>query len=431
MEAAATTLFMSSATSQCTQNKNLSSASSEKSFGSAEHLHANSFKPKSTPYRGLQVNATAQGTTKINGTKVNGSAVESMKHNVSLKDVNEEESSAKSRINQLPDWSMLLAALATIILAAEKQWTNFDWKPRKTDMFGDVFRLGRLVEDGLAFRQSFAIRSYEVGADKTACIETLMNHLQETALNHVRLSGLAGDGFGTTLEMSRRNLIWVVARMQIQVERYPLWGDIVEIDTWVGAAGKNGMRRDWLVQDSKTREILTRATSTWVMMNRETRKLSKMPEAVKEEIQPYFIERSVNVAEDTRKLHKLDDNTAQYICSGLTPRWTDLDANQHVNNVKYIGWILESVPVSVLENNHLANITLDYRRECGQSHVLQSLTSLHSGMDCCSTAPFSRTDEPPVPCKSSPALQGTHLLRLQDEGSEILRAMTEWKPKAN
>ena len=23
------------------------------------------------------------------------------------------------------------------------------------------------------------------------------------------------------------------------------------------------------------------------------------------------------------------------------PRWGDLDVNQHVNNVKYIGWILE------------------------------------------------------------------------------------------
>lgn len=25
----------------------------------------------------------------------------------------------------------------------------------------------------------------------------------------------------------------------------------------------------------------------------------------------------------------------------LQPRWSDLDVNQHVNNVKYIGWILE------------------------------------------------------------------------------------------
>ncbi|KAF8648170.1 hypothetical protein HU200_064989 [Digitaria exilis] len=33
--------------------------------------------------------------------------------------------------NQLPDWSMLLAAITTIFLAAEKQWTLLDWKPRR------------------------------------------------------------------------------------------------------------------------------------------------------------------------------------------------------------------------------------------------------------------------------------------------------------
>jgi hypothetical protein len=27
----------------------------------------------------------------------------------------------------------------------------------------------------------------------------------------------------------------------------------------------------------------------------------------------------------------------------MQPRWTDLDINQHVNNVKYIGWILEVI----------------------------------------------------------------------------------------
>lgn len=37
-------------------------------------------------------------------------------------------------------------------------------------------------------------------------------------------------------------------------------------------------------------------------------------------------------------------------CKSLTelhyieqPRWGDLDVNQHVNNVKYIGWILEVI----------------------------------------------------------------------------------------
>ena len=51
-------------------------------------------------------------------------------------------------------------------------------------------------------------------------LETLLNLLQETALNHVWMSGLLGDGFGAT---HRNNLIWVVSRMHVQVDQYPIW----------------------------------------------------------------------------------------------------------------------------------------------------------------------------------------------------------------
>jgi hypothetical protein len=47
--------------------------------------------------------------------------------------------------------------------------------------------------------------------------------LQETALNHVKTAGLLGDGFGATPEMSKRNLIWVVSKIHLLVERYPSW----------------------------------------------------------------------------------------------------------------------------------------------------------------------------------------------------------------
>uniref|UniRef100_W6CRX8 Acyl-[acyl-carrier-protein] hydrolase n=1 Tax=Vernicia fordii TaxID=73154 RepID=W6CRX8_VERFO len=367
-------------------------------------------KSKSASSGGLQVKANAQAPPKINGSTV--------EFTTPMENVKKEDDMPspppRTFINQLPDWSMLLAAITTIFLAAEKQWMMLDWKPRRPDMLIDPFGLGRIVQDGLVFRQNFSIRSYEIGADRTASIETLMNHLQETALNHVKTAGLLGDGFGSTPEMSKRNLIWVVTRMQVLVDRYPTWGDVVQVDTWVSASGKNGMRRDWLVRDTKTGETLTRASSVWVMMNKLTRRLSKIPEEVKGEIEPYFLNSDPVVDEDSRKLPKLDDNTADYVRKGLTPRWSDLDINQHVNNVKYIGWILESAPLAILESHELSSITLEYRRECGKDSVLQSLTAV-SGID---VGNLGNAGE--IECQ--------HLLRLE-EGAEIVRGRTEWRPK--
>ncbi|OMO84169.1 Acyl-ACP thioesterase [Corchorus capsularis] len=283
--------------------------------------------------------------------------------------------------------------------------------------------VGRFVEERHVYRQTFIIRSYEIGPDKTATMETLMNLLQETALNHVRSSGLAGNGFGATREMSLRKLIWVVTRIHVQVERYSSWGDVVEIDTWVDAAGKNAMRRDWIIRDYNTQEIMTRATSTWVIMNHETRRLTKIPEQVKQEVIPFYLNRTAIADEknDIGKIDKLTDENAEQIRSGLAPRWSDMDANQHVNNVKYIGWILESVPLPVLEEYSLTSMTLEYRRECRQSNLLESLTS--------STANVTEDSNKNNSSNRKADLEYTHLLRMQDDKAEIVRARTEWQSK--
>lgn len=296
----------------------------------------------------------------------------------------------------------------------------------------DVFMLGRLVQGNSVCRQHFVIRSYEVGADMNESIESLMNHLQETAQSHVRVIGLNADGFGNTHEMKRLNIIWVITRMQVHVDRYSSCGDIVEIDTWITRAGKNRVRRDWLVRDYKTGYILAKATSTWVMMNRKTRRLSKFPEEVKEEISPHYLESPLisPVIDQSHyeKIDKLDDDTAEYNYSDLKPKWTDLDPNRHVNNVKYIGWIMESVPDSILETQQLAKMTLEYRRECEQSDVLQALTSLEKN----GGESIDPNSAPSYSCTYEHSLNVcNHLLRLQENGGEIVRGRTEWKPKAH
>lgn len=59
-------------------------------------------------------------------------------------------------------------------------------------------------------------------------------------------------------------------------------------------------------------------------------------------------------------------------------------------------------------------MTLEYRRECGKDSVLQSLTAV-SDADVGNLAQSGH-----VECK--------HLLRLED-GAEIVRGRTEWRPK--
>uniref|UniRef100_K3XQ18 Acyl-[acyl-carrier-protein] hydrolase n=1 Tax=Setaria italica TaxID=4555 RepID=K3XQ18_SETIT len=302
----------------------------------------------------------------------------------------------------------------------------------------DPFRQALIVEGGVRYQQTVVVRSYEVGPDKTATMETVLNLLQETALNHVWMSGLLGDGFGATHGMIKNNLIWVVSRMHVQVDQYPIWGEVLDIDTWVGSSGKNGMRRDWLIRGRNS----ACANSTWVMMNKETRRLSKMPEEVRGEIAPWFIDRHAIEEEAAEKIIKLDSN-AKYVDSDLKPKRSDLDMNHHVNNVKYVRWMLETLPDPFLQQHQLSSIILEYRKECGSSDVVQSI---------CQPDEDSVPPEENVSMVTGPSLlpeiisghhslagalqqwptKYTHLLQLKagDKHEEIVRGRTTWKKKS-
>ena len=105
------------------------------------------------------------------------------------------------------------------------------------------------------------------------------------ACNHVQKCGFSTDGFATTLTMRKLHLIWVTARMHIEIYKYPAWyflflghfwrsefvnlkaysylvnrSDVVEIETWCQSEGRIGTRRDWILRDSATNEVVGRAT---------------------------------------------------------------------------------------------------------------------------------------------------------------------------
>jgi hypothetical protein len=58
-------------------------------------------------------------------------------------------------------------------------------------------------------------------------------------------------------------------------------GDVVEMDTWVTGSGKNGMRRDWLVRDYKTGQVLARATRQFCLPFLQFRIVFCLPNAKK------------------------------------------------------------------------------------------------------------------------------------------------------
>ncbi|MQM01095.1 hypothetical protein Taro_033844 [Colocasia esculenta] len=267
-------------------------------------------------------------------------------------------------------------------------------------------RLGKLEPDGLSYKESFVVRCYEVGVNKTATVETIANLLQEVGCNHAQSVGFSTDGFATTPTMRKLRLIWVTSRMHIEIYKYPAWGDVVEIETWCQGEGKIGTRRDWIIKDYATGDVIGRATSNWVMMNQDTRRLQRVSDEVREEYL-VFCPRTLRKAfpeEDSgclKKIPKLED-PAQYARSGLV-----------------------SMPQEIIDTHELQTITLDYKRECQHDDAVDSLTSLESGdIDKIIELTSASTNGKP---HDEDGCQFLHFLRLSSNGLEINRGRTQWR----
>ncbi|PQP98928.1 palmitoyl-acyl carrier protein thioesterase chloroplastic isoform X2 [Prunus yedoensis var. nudiflora] len=261
---------------------------------------------------------------------------------------------------------------------------------------------------------NFSIRSYDLGPDGKATIGCLMERLQETSIQHCRSMGLYAGGFGSTPEMSKRGLVWVLSKLQNVVEKYPSWADVIQIDTWTGASGNNGLFRDWIFRDYSTGEILIRATGLYMLMHMETRKFSKVTAEITDELRSRLMDSDPLIDIKNAKLGRLDFDARNYFQTSVAkPGWSDLDVNQHVSHAKYIDWVFESIPFSVLETHELSSMTLEYRRECRRDSAVQSLTAVARDGTGDST--------------HNQGVEFDHLLRLET-GSKVLRARTAWKP---
>ncbi|KAJ3678971.1 hypothetical protein LUZ61_021135 [Rhynchospora tenuis] len=277
---------------------------------------------------------------------------------------------------------------------------------------------GSFENDKTVYKESFIIRSSQVGVNKTATIETIASLLQETACNRVICFGWLADGFPTPPTMRKHRLTWVTSRVHIEMYKYPAWGDVVEIEHWCEPDGRIAARLDSIIRNLSTGEVMGRSTSKWLMMNKDTRKLQKMTGEVRDEFLASCTKspRYVFAEENNQSLKKISklNKPADYSQLGLKPRRADLDMNNHVNNVTYYSWLLQGIPQDIVDTHEIEAITIEYRQECQFGDSIDSLAS--TKVETESLNPISEG-----------RLQFLHLLQFSGTDHEINRGHTVWR----
>ncbi|MBN2162738.1 MAG: hypothetical protein JXR25_00755 [Pontiellaceae bacterium] len=229
------------------------------------------------------------------------------------------------------------------------------------------------------------ICSYDVDPQATVRLAALCRFMQEAAYHHAEHLGL-GRQF-----LLERRMAWVLARQRIDVIRLPQWGDRVNIRTWPSGRDRLFFYRDFELTDGAGQRVLT-ASNAWSLIDLEKR------QRVHPEIYMALDIPEGSPVFDARPARLKGD--AGEPVADVTVTYGDLDLNGHVNNVRYLEWIIDHLPRTFQENHALLSMESNFLAEAldGQAIRICTVKCGAGGMNHC----------------------------IRSGGTELFRARTRW-----
>lgn len=200
-----------------------------------------------------------------------------------------------------------------------------------------------------AYKGSCEVTIDQCSVNAKIRITDLLNLLQAVAGKHSDLGGMS------YYDMQKNNQAWILSSMRIELENLPQWHEIIEIETWIETlAGIKTIRDfDVFLNDTKIIGI----NSLWVVLNTKKRR----PETLA--ITHDHLEKYPNRKATLKKFSKIDLSQNAEFVSIHKVVYSDLDGLNHVNNVKYVEWCLDCLPITILEQNLINAIDINYLKE--------------------------------------------------------------------
>ncbi|MEP2025760.1 MAG: acyl-ACP thioesterase domain-containing protein [Reichenbachiella sp.] len=206
------------------------------------------------------------------------------------------------------------------------------------------------MDDSIYFHH-LQVSSKDCTKLKTIKLPNLLDHMQEAAWSNATKLGFS------TIDLMENNITWVMNRMRLEIIRLPKHKEKIKVETWPADMDKYFTKRDFRVW-SLDGDLLVEATSNWLVMDINQRKLIAIPEYIKEA--NFVVDRN-NVAPIFDKV-KYDTNRTQR-SRDIQVSWFDIDINDHVNNIKYYQWVLDSLGGEYLDNHSLRKIDITFKHE--------------------------------------------------------------------
>lgn len=207
------------------------------------------------------------------------------------------------------------------------------------------------MQPTIRYNKNYHVDLSDVDFQKELRPSALFGYFQDIA-------NLAAENLGVGINplLEKYGVAFVLMRIRVDMIRNPQLDEEIMIETWPLRPGKLEFERDYMVRD-QSGEVIARAVSVWVIMDLEKRRL-KRSEAINLDYPEYIEDRAMNI---TLGKIKASENLEEVYQK--TIGYSDIDFNGHLNNAKYVDFIMDCFSLEDLQTYPIRSIEVNYLNE--------------------------------------------------------------------
>lgn len=198
------------------------------------------------------------------------------------------------------------------------------------------------------YENRIVIQAHEVDFMNRLRADSLFMLLQDTAAFHADKADL---GYKS---LSKHNLAWVLSWAKVEIEELPGFGEEIKIATWPKKRYKLYVLRDFYVYINE--KIIVKAATAWLPINMKSKRIidsTALPAPIQ------YLEQSA-IDEIPQKV--IEQQSREFVLTKKM-RYSDVDLNQHVNNIHYIELIMDSFGKDKYEKAGLKSLEVNFVSE--------------------------------------------------------------------
>lgn len=207
------------------------------------------------------------------------------------------------------------------------------------------------------YQEKVFITSNDVDDHYELKVSTIFKYLQQVSTNHAELLGI---GMKDTAD---KGMFWVITRMKVVIHKMPRMLETLTVTTHPGEMRLFIFPRLYEIYNEQG-ELVISASSTWVLLDAVTHKIKMKP------FDDGFTIPSDLLKEDLPLPEKIRIEDTELVDERKV-RYSDIDLNGHLNNTKYIEYIIDTHDINFYNKYYVNSIEINYEKEIRNNEIVK------------------------------------------------------------